>query len=158
MARGVRRTTGVAALGVGVALSDREFGIRCLCPLAVAASAAPRRPVASIRRPESPLRPAPDARCLLGHFRGRPYLCSRARSRELRRPMRITVVHQYYLAPGEPGISRFNEMARFWSAAGHEVTVIAGTVSLSTGRTHPGTEGRILVRTSDGPIAVWRAH
>ncbi len=72
--------------------------------------------------------------------------------------MRITVVHQYYLAPGEPGISRFNEMARFWSAAGHEVTVIAGTVSLSTGRTHPGTEGRLLVRTTDGPITIWRAH
>ena len=72
--------------------------------------------------------------------------------------MRITLVHQYYLAPGEPGISRFNEMARVWSAAGHEVTVIAGTVSLSTGRTHPGTERRLLVRTRDGPVTVWRAH
>lgn len=72
--------------------------------------------------------------------------------------MRITVIHQYYLAPGEPGISRFNEMARTWTAAGHKVTVIAGNVSLSTGRTHDGTRGRLLVRTMDGQVTVWRAH
>lgn len=65
-------------------------------------------------------------------------------------------MHQYYLAPGEPGISRFNEMARVWVAAGHEVTVIAGSVSLSTGQTHPETRGRLLTRISDGPVTVWR--
>jgi len=65
-------------------------------------------------------------------------------------------VHQYYLAPGEPGISRFNEMARVWVAAGHDVTVIAGSVSLSTGQTHPETRGRLLTRISDGPVTVWR--
>ncbi len=70
--------------------------------------------------------------------------------------MRIALVHQYYLEPGEPGISRFNEMARVWVAAGHDVTVIAGNVSLSTGQTHPETRGRLLTRLSDGPIAVWR--
>jgi glycosyltransferase involved in cell wall biosynthesis len=70
--------------------------------------------------------------------------------------VRITLVHQYYLAPGEPGISRFNEMARIWVAAGHDVTVIAGNVSLSTGQTHAGTRGRLLTRLSDGPITVWR--
>ena len=67
-------------------------------------------------------------------------------------------MHQYYLAPDEPGISRFNEMARVWTAAGHEVSVIAGTVSLSTGRTHPGTARRLVTRTTDGPVVVWRAH
>ncbi len=48
--------------------------------------------------------------------------------------MKICVVHQYYLMPGQSGGSRFNEMARLWSEAGHEVTVIAGTVDYSTGR------------------------
>src|SRR5438552_17153746 len=70
--------------------------------------------------------------------------------------MRIVLVHQYYLAPGEPGISRFNEMARVWVAAGHDVTVIAGNVSLSTGQTHPETRGRLLTQLSDGPVVVWR--
>jgi glycosyltransferase involved in cell wall biosynthesis len=70
--------------------------------------------------------------------------------------VRIALVHQYYLAPGEPGISRFNEMSRVWTAAGHEVTVIAGNVSLSTGQTHPETRGRLLTRVSDGPVTVWR--
>jgi glycosyltransferase involved in cell wall biosynthesis len=72
--------------------------------------------------------------------------------------MRITVVHQYYLAPGEPGISRFNEMARFWVAAGHEVTVVAGNVSLSTGRTHSDTRGRPFIRATDGPVVVLRSY
>src|SRR5438128_1122383 len=47
-------------------------------------------------------------------------------------------------------------MARVWVAAGHDVTVIAGNVSLSTGQTHPETSGRILTRLSDGPVVVWR--
>jgi glycosyltransferase involved in cell wall biosynthesis len=70
--------------------------------------------------------------------------------------VRIALVHQYFLAPSEPGISRFNEMARVWVASGHELTVIAGTVSLSTGQTHPETRGRLLTRLSDGPVTVWR--
>jgi glycosyltransferase involved in cell wall biosynthesis len=70
--------------------------------------------------------------------------------------VRIALVHQYYLATGEPGISRFNEMARAWVAAGNGVTVIAGNVSLSTGKTHPGTAGRLITLVADGPVAVWR--
>jgi glycosyltransferase involved in cell wall biosynthesis len=70
--------------------------------------------------------------------------------------VKIVVVHQYYLAPGEPGISRFNEMARVWVTAGHAVTVIAGNVSLSTGQTHSGTRGRLFTRISDGAVTVWR--
>ena len=42
--------------------------------------------------------------------------------------MKILVFHQYYLMPGQAGGSRFNELARLWSEAGHQVTVIAGTV------------------------------
>src|SRR5439155_1625219 len=36
--------------------------------------------------------------------------------------------------------------------------VNAGIVSLSTGRTHPGTARRLVTRTMDGPVVVWRAH
>jgi glycosyltransferase involved in cell wall biosynthesis len=66
------------------------------------------------------------------------------------------VVHQYYLAPGEPGISRYNEMARLWSEAGHEVTVIAGTVNHYTGLTPAAYRGRWITRQRDGDVLVIR--
>ena len=47
--------------------------------------------------------------------------------------MRIVLVHQFYLRPGEGGGSRFNEMVRWWQARGHEVRVIAGQVSYTSG-------------------------
>ena len=47
--------------------------------------------------------------------------------------MKIAVFHQNYLAAGQPGGSRFNEFARLWADAGHDVTVIAGTLNYSTG-------------------------
>ena len=45
--------------------------------------------------------------------------------------MRIVVFHQHYLAPGQGGGSRFNELSRFWCEAGHEVIVVAGSVTYS---------------------------
>jgi glycosyltransferase involved in cell wall biosynthesis len=45
--------------------------------------------------------------------------------------MRIVVFHQNYLAPGQAGGSRFNELSRFWCEAGHEVIVVAGSVNHS---------------------------
>jgi glycosyltransferase involved in cell wall biosynthesis len=72
--------------------------------------------------------------------------------------MRILVVHQYYLAPGMPGGSRFNEMARVWSQHGHEVEVIAGTLSYATGETPAAYRGRWVTREQDGTVRVWRCH
>lgn len=72
--------------------------------------------------------------------------------------MKILVIHQYYLFPGQPGGSRFNEFARLWSAAGHEVTVIAGTVNYSTGETPAQYRGRWMTEEQDGPVTVIRCH
>lgn len=69
--------------------------------------------------------------------------------------MRILIVHQYYLQPGQPGGSRFNEMARFWADAGHQVAVIAGNVNYTTGKKPAGRQPRI-VEEQDGPVKVWR--
>lgn len=69
--------------------------------------------------------------------------------------MKICVVHQYYLAPGQPGISRYNEMARLWSEAGHEVTVIAGGASLYSGVTPAAYRGRWVTRRRDGAVLVF---
>jgi glycosyltransferase involved in cell wall biosynthesis len=72
--------------------------------------------------------------------------------------LRILIVHQYYLQPGEPGGSRFNEFARLWSAAGHQVSVVAGTVNYSTGLVPERYRGRWVTREADGPVSVWRCH
>ena len=72
--------------------------------------------------------------------------------------MNILVIHQYYLLPGMPGGSRFNELARLWSEAGHSVTVVAGTVDYSTGQTPDRYRRRWLTAERDGAVAVWRCH
>jgi glycosyltransferase involved in cell wall biosynthesis len=72
--------------------------------------------------------------------------------------VRILVVHQYYLFPGQPGGSRFNELARLWSASGHQVTVIAGTVNYSTGEIPAEYRRRWMVTEQDGAVRVIRCH
>ncbi len=72
--------------------------------------------------------------------------------------MRILVIHQNYLLPDGPGGSRFNEMARFWAQRGHEVTVIAGTVNYSTGRSATPYRGRWITREQDGAVNVLRCY
>jgi glycosyltransferase involved in cell wall biosynthesis len=71
--------------------------------------------------------------------------------------MKILVIHQYYLAPGDPGGSRFNELARLWTDAGHTVTVVAGTVNYATGKTLSRVSGWVTRCTEDG-IDVRRCH
>jgi len=72
--------------------------------------------------------------------------------------MKILVVHQYYLAPGQPGGSRFNEFARLWADAGHEVTVIAGNLNHATGEVPVRYRGHWNKREFDGDVEVWRCH
>ena len=72
--------------------------------------------------------------------------------------MRILVVHQYYLGPGEPGGSRFNEMARFWRAAGHDVTVVAGSLNYTTNEVPERLRGHWTVRGVEEGVTVWRCH
>jgi glycosyltransferase involved in cell wall biosynthesis len=72
--------------------------------------------------------------------------------------MRILVVHQFYLAPGAPGGSRFNEMARHWTDQGHEVEVIAGTLNYVTGKAPQEYRGKWVTREQDGEVWVWRCH
>lgn len=47
--------------------------------------------------------------------------------------MRILLIHQQYLRPGEPGGSRFNDFARHWRAGGHEIEVVASSVRYASG-------------------------
>ncbi len=72
--------------------------------------------------------------------------------------MRILVIHQHFLAPGQPGGSRFNEMARLWAGEGHHVNVIAGTLNYATGRVPSKYEGRWITEEADGAVRIWRCH
>ena len=70
--------------------------------------------------------------------------------------MRILIIHQYYLMPGRQGGSRFNEMARMWSEAGHDVTVIAGDVDYATGERPARYQGQWITREWDENVRVLR--
>jgi glycosyltransferase involved in cell wall biosynthesis len=72
--------------------------------------------------------------------------------------MRILLFHQYYLMPGQAGGSRFNEMARFWTEAGHDVDVIAGTVDYANGVMPEAYRGRWVLKEDDKGVTVWRCH
>jgi glycosyltransferase involved in cell wall biosynthesis len=72
--------------------------------------------------------------------------------------VRILVVYQYYGRPGEAAGSRFNEFGRMWSEAGHEVTVLAGTIQHSTGHIPEPYRGRWITREMDGKVTVWRCY
>lgn len=51
--------------------------------------------------------------------------------------MKILVVHQFFLGPGEPGGTRFNDFARVWRRHGHDVRVVASSVGYDDGRRTP---------------------
>ena len=70
--------------------------------------------------------------------------------------MRILVVYQYYLMPGMPGGSRYNEFARMWSEAGHHVTVVTGNLDYSSGTVPERYRGKGIVRERDGDVEVLR--
>jgi glycosyltransferase involved in cell wall biosynthesis len=72
--------------------------------------------------------------------------------------VKILVVHQYYLLEGMAGGSRFNELARLWSDAGHEVTVICGTLDYTTGKVPARYRGKWITKETDGDVSVWRCH
>jgi glycosyltransferase involved in cell wall biosynthesis len=72
--------------------------------------------------------------------------------------VKILVVHQYYLFPGQPGGSRFNELAKYWAEQGHEVTVVAGNQNYTTGDVPASFRGRWVAPQRDGRVSVSRCY
>ena len=72
--------------------------------------------------------------------------------------MKILVIHQYYLFPGQAGGSRFNDLARRWVEAGHQVTVVAGTVKHQTGQSPKQYRRSLVSKEVDGAVDVLRCH
>ncbi|CAG5009560.1 hypothetical protein DYBT9275_04525 [Dyadobacter sp. CECT 9275] len=72
--------------------------------------------------------------------------------------MRILLIHQYFLEDHDGGGSRWNEMSRIWTQAGHEVTVLAGMVHYMGGRPEE-YKGKYFVRkTNKDRVEVIRCH
>ncbi len=73
-------------------------------------------------------------------------------------PLKILLIHQYFLEEDDPGGSRFNEMTRTWTELGAEVTVIAGMVHANGSQKRPEYKGRWFARKKHGSVDVWRCH
>jgi glycosyltransferase involved in cell wall biosynthesis len=64
-----------------------------------------------------------------------------------------------YLEAGEGGGSRYNEMTRLWSEAGHEITVLAGMVNYASGVKNEKYKGKYFVTEQvNGKLIVVRCH
>jgi len=73
--------------------------------------------------------------------------------------VRILVVHQYFLGKKDAGGSRWNQFAKYWSRAGHKITVLAGTVHYTSGRKQPKYRGKFVVREQEEPgVEVLRCY
>lgn len=72
--------------------------------------------------------------------------------------MKILLIHQYFLEEDDGGGSRFNEMARYWSEQGHEITVLAGMMHANATEKRNEYKGRYFVRKQHGKVEVIRCH
>lgn len=75
--------------------------------------------------------------------------------------MKILLFHQYFLSKNDPGISRFNQFAKYWARQGHKITVIAGTVHIQFLAEQKKQKylGKLITREKQGPqIEVIRAY
>ncbi len=72
--------------------------------------------------------------------------------------MKILLLHQYFLEENDSGGSRWNEMTKVWTAAGHEVIVLAGMIHANGSEKRTEYKGRYFVKKKQGQITVWRCH
>ncbi len=72
--------------------------------------------------------------------------------------MNILLLHQYFLEDDDPGGSRWNELTRNWTDAGHQVTVLAGMMHANGSEKRAEYKGRYFVPKSQGAVTVWRCH
>ena len=72
--------------------------------------------------------------------------------------MKILLLHQYFLEEDDPGGSRWNEITKVWTDAGHEVTVIAGMMHYSGSEKRKEYKGKYFVERKQGAVTVHRTH
>ena len=72
--------------------------------------------------------------------------------------MKILLLHQYFLEEDDSGGSRWNEMAKVWTDAGNEVTVLAGMMHANGSEKKPEYKKKHFIQKQQGKIKVWRCH
>lgn len=73
--------------------------------------------------------------------------------------MKILIIHQYLLGKDDAGGSRWNQFARYFAEAGHEVTILAGMVHYATGKKPDRYRHKFIVREEEIPgVTVYRCH
>lgn len=72
--------------------------------------------------------------------------------------MNILLLHQYFLEEDDPGGSRWNELTRMWTDAGHQVTVLAGMMHANGSEKRPEYKGHYFREKAQGAVTVWRCH
>ena len=72
--------------------------------------------------------------------------------------MRILLLHQYFLEEDGSNGSRWNEMSKMWTEAGHEVVVLAGLVQANSSEKLPEYKGKYFVQKRLGEVSIWRCH
>ena len=72
--------------------------------------------------------------------------------------MRILLIHQFFLEDNDGGGSRWNEISRLWTQAGHEVTVLAGMVHYMGGTTGKYQGQYFHQSTNRDGVRVIRCH
>lgn len=78
---------------------------------------------------------------------------------ENQKPLNILIVHQYFLDANGAGGARWNEFSKFWSQAGHNVTVLAGMVDYNTGRKLDKYRWKYICKErTDSGVTVYRCH
>lgn len=69
------------------------------------------------------------------------------------------IVHQYFLGKDDAGGSRWNQFAKYWAEAGHEITILAGTVHYNSGEKPEKYKHRFVVREEIQPgVTVFRCY
>lgn len=63
--------------------------------------------------------------------------------------MNILIIYQYHIRPDDPGITRFSQFAKHWTAAGHNVKIVAGMVNYYRGQKPPEYRGKLWVREAE---------
>lgn len=72
--------------------------------------------------------------------------------------MKILLLHQYFLEEDDPGGSRWNEIAKYWTNEGHEVTVIAGMMHANGSKKREEYKSKFFVKKKQGSVVVHRCH
>ncbi len=72
--------------------------------------------------------------------------------------MNILLLHQYFLEEDDPGGSRWNEITKVWTNAGHTVTVLAGMMHYNGHEKKEEYKGKHFLKKQQGNVIVWRCH